>query len=168
MSTVELPEPVKITELPETPLESGHVNEADLPYVDQGWGIEMKILRVNHDSGDWVILNRFQPGTQLPTHRHSGSVFAYTLQGKWGYLESDFTATPGSVIHEPANTSHTLKVADDASDPTIVVFMIHGSLVNYTDDGTIWGISDGHTMLADYLRLAEEQGLSINQDLILG
>lgn len=167
MSTVELPEPVDITELPETPLGSGHVNHNDLPWVDQGWGIEMKILRVNHDSGDWVILNRFAPGTQLPTHRHSGVVFAYTLQGEWGYLESDFTAAPGSVVHEPANTSHTLKVKDNG-EPAIVIFYIRGSLVNYTDDGTIWGISDGHTQLAEYIRLAEEQGHKLDQSLILG
>lgn len=167
MSDITLPEPLNITDLPETPLESGHVNEADLPWVDQGWGIEMKILRVNNDSGDWVILNRFAPGTQLPTHRHSGTVFAYTLSGKWGYLESEFTATAGSVIHEPANTSHTLKVADD-SEPCVVIFAISGSLVNYTEDGTIWGISDGHTQLAEYIRLAEEQGNPVNPALILG
>lgn len=167
MSTVELPDPVNITTLPETPLESGHVNHEELPWVDQGWGIEMKILRVNHDAGTWIIMNRFQPGTQLPTHRHSGGVTAFTLAGKWGYLEADFTATPGSVIREPANTAHTLKVADDSPEPAVVFFVIDGSLVNYTDDGTIWGIADGHTQLADYLRLAKEQGRDLDPSKIL-
>lgn len=164
---MELPEPVSITTLPETPLESGHLNHHEFPWVDQGFGIEMKILRVSDSSGSWVIMNRFPPGTQLPTHRHSGAVIAYTLQGQWGYLESNFTATEGSVIFEPANTSHTLKVADDNNEPTIVFFSIEGSLTHYTDDGTIWGISDGHTQLAEYLRLAEEQGNPVDVNLLL-
>lgn len=168
MSTIDLPEPVSIATLPETPQESGHLNHHDFPWVDQGWGIEFKLLRVNHVSGHWIIMNRFQPGVQLPPHRHSGTVIAYTLQGLWGYLESDFTATEGSVVMEPANTSHTLKVADDASEPAVVFFHIEGALVNYTPDGTIWGIADGHTMLADYLRLAAEQGLAVDARRLLG
>lgn len=164
---MELPEPVKITTLPETPLESGHLNHNDYPWVDQGFGIEIKILRVCNSTGSWIIMNRFEPGTQLPTHRHSGAVTAYTLQGKWGYLESDFTATAGSVIFEPANTSHTLKVADDAGEPTIVFFSVEGSLTHYTEDGTIWGISDGHTQLEEYLRLAKEQGTEIDATSLL-
>jgi len=164
---IELPQPVSITTLPESPRTSGHVNHEQLPWVDQGWGIEFKILRVNHDTGSWIIMNRFAPGTQLPPHRHSGAVVAYTLAGKWGYLESNFTATAGSVIHEPANTAHTLKVADDAGEPTVVFFSIEGSLVIYTPDGTIWGISDAETMVADYLRLAKEQNLPLDESLII-
>lgn len=167
MNTVDLPEPVNIVTLPETPLESGHVNHEELPWVDQGWGVETKILRVNDDSGSWIIMNRFQPGTQLPPHRHSGGVTAFTLAGRWGYLEADFTATAGSVIREPANTSHTLKVADDSPEPAVVFFMVEGALVNYTEDGTIWGISDGHTQLAEYTRQAAEQGLALDVSKIL-
>lgn len=164
---MELPAPVDITSLPETPLESGHINHNDLPWVDQGFGIEMKVLRVCDATGSWVIMNRFPAGTQLPTHRHSGAVIAYTLQGQWGYLESDFTAVAGSVIFEPANTAHTLKVADDATELTIVFFTIEGSLTHFTDDGTIWGISDGHTQLADYIRLAAEQGHNLSRSDLL-
>ncbi|CAH0991085.1 hypothetical protein SIN8267_01186 [Sinobacterium norvegicum] len=164
---MDLPEPVDITTLPETPLESSHLNHHDFPWVDQGWGIEFKILRVCNETGGWIIMNRFPPGTQLPKHRHSGAVTALTLQGKWGYLESNFTAVAGSVIREPANSAHTLKVADDAGEPTIVFFTIDGSLTHFTDDGTIWGISDGQTQLAEYLRLAEEQGTPVDASKLL-
>jgi 2,4'-dihydroxyacetophenone dioxygenase len=164
---IELPQPVNITTLPQSPRSSGHVQHEQLPWVDQGWGIEFKILRVNHDTGSWVIMNRFAAGTMLPPHRHSGAVVAWTLSGKWGYLESDFSATAGSFIHEPANTAHTLKVADDASEPTVVFFAIEGSLVIYTPDGTIWGISDGETMLASYIELAKAQNLALDASLII-
>jgi len=164
---MELPEPVDITELPETPLDSAHLNHNAFPWVDQGFGIEMKVLRVCNVTGEWVIMNRFPPGTQLPKHRHSGDVTAYTLQGTWGYLESDFTATAGSLIREPANSVHTLKVPDDADEPAIVLFIIRGSLTHFTDDGTIWGISDGQTQVAEYVRLGAEQGNVIDSGDLL-
>ena len=154
-----------ITDLPETPLESAHLNHHDLPWVDQGYGIEMKMLRVCDASGQWIILNRFPPGTQLPAHRHSGSVIAYTLKGQWGYLESDFTSRAGSVVFEPANTSHTLKVADD--EQAEVFFVIQGSLVHLDEQGKVLGVADGHSQLAEYIRLGKEQGHEISVDQLL-
>ena len=127
----------------------------------------MKMLRVSDDTGQWVSMNRFPPGTELPPHRHSGAVFAFTLQGRWGYRESDFIASPGSLIREPANTSHTLYVPADASEPAEVIFFIEGSLVHYLPDGTIWGISDAHTQLAEYLALASAQGQPISRESLL-
>lgn len=165
---MDLPEPVDITTLPETPLGAGHLNHNDFPWVDQGFGIEMKVLRACNETGNWLSMNRFPPGTQLPKHRHSGAVTAFTLQGKWGYLEHDFVATAGSVIREPANSAHTLKVADDSTEAAIVFFSIEGSLTHFTEDGSIWGISDAQTQLQEYLRLAEEQGLSVDVEKLLG
>jgi quercetin dioxygenase-like cupin family protein len=167
VSSIELPAPVRITDLPETPLSSAHLNHQELPWVVQGGGVEMKLLRVNDDSGQWVSMNRFQPGTELPPHRHSGAVFAFTLRGTWGYRESAFLATPGSLVREPANTSHTLFVPAAASEPAEVIFFIEGALVHYLPDGSIWGISDAHTQLAEYLRLAAEQGHSITRSSLL-
>ena len=167
MASVELPPPVKITELPETPLTSGHLNHHGLPWVEQGGGVEMKLLRVSDDTGHWISMNRFQPGTQLPPHRHSGGVFAYTISGSWGYRESDFLATAGSVIREPANTAHTLYVPAEATEPAVVIFFIEGSLVHYLPDGSIWGISDGHTQIADYLALAQAQGHALTREMLL-
>ena len=167
MGTVELPPPVRITELPETPLSSAHLNHHALPWVSQGGGVEMKILRVSDDTGQWVSMNRFQPGTELPPHRHSGGVFAFTLSGRWGYRESTFLSSPGSLVREPANTSHTLYVPADATEPAEVIFFIEGSLVHYLPDGSVWGVSDAHSQLADYLALAKAQGHAITRADIL-
>jgi 2,4'-dihydroxyacetophenone dioxygenase len=167
VASVEFPAPVKITDLPETPLSSGHLNHHELPWVEQGGGVAMKILRVSDDTGHWISMNLFQPGTELPPHRHSGGVFAFTISGTWGYRESDFLSTPGSVVREPANTSHTLFVPADASEPAEVIFFIEGSLTHYLPDGSIWGISDGHTQLADYLALAAQQGHAITRDMLM-
>ena len=71
--------------------------------------------------GTWVILNRFQPGVQLQTHRHTGSVDAYTSAGRWHYLEYDFYIYPGSYLYEPANSVHTLHVPEDNTEDTDVL-----------------------------------------------
>lgn len=168
MSTIDFPPPLKIGDLPETPLSSGHLNHHDLPWVEQGGGVEMKMLRVSDESGHWVTMSRFQPGTELPPHRHSGGVFAFTIAGRWGYRESDFLASAGSVVREPANTSHTLYVPADATEAAEVIFFIEGSLVHFMPDGGVWGISDGHTQLAEYLALAAAAGHSITRDMLLG
>ncbi|MRI34232.1 hypothetical protein EOPP23_14655 [Endozoicomonas sp. OPT23] len=156
-----------INSIPESPLAAGHLNHNDLPWVDQGMGIGFKILRVCNQTGSWVTMNRFPPGTLLPKHRHSGAVTAFTLQGRWGYQEHDFLATEGSVIREPANSAHTLIVPESTDEDAVVFFCIDGSLTNFGEDGSVWGIADGHSQLADYLRLAEEQGLSVDASLIL-
>ncbi len=163
---MDLPE-VNINSIPESPLAAGHLNHNDLPWVDQGMGIDFKMLRVCDKTGSWITMNRFPPGTLLPKHRHSGAVTAFTLQGRWGYLENDFLATSGSVIREPANSAHTLMVPETSEEPAVVFFCIEGSLTNFSDEGAIWGIADGHSQLADYLRLAEEQELTVDASLIL-
>ena len=33
-------------------------------------------------------------------HYHPQQVFAYTISGKWGYLEHDWTATAGDFVYE--------------------------------------------------------------------
>ena len=167
MASIELPAPAKITDLPETPLSSAHLNHHALPWVEQGGGVAMKLLRISDDTGQWVSMNRFQPGTELPPHRHSGAVFAFTLSGRWGYRESAFIATTGSLVREPANTSHTLYVPADATEPAEVIFFIEGSLVHYLPDGTIWGISDAHTQLAEYLALTAAQGQAVQRSALL-
>ena len=45
-------------------------------------------------------------------HYHPHQVFAYTISGKWGYLEHEWTATAGDFIYEPPGESHTLVAYD--------------------------------------------------------
>ena len=167
VSTIELPEAPNPLSLPQTPIEAGHLNSEELPWVEQGEGIEMKVLRVSDDFGTWVVLNRFQPGVTLPTHRHSGGVTAYTISGKWHYLEHEFIATTGSVVREPACSAHTLTVPADAAEPAVVFFVIEGSLTHIGPDGSIWGISDAQTERQRYFELAAAQGTPLASDALL-
>ena len=166
-ATVDLPEAPNPLELPQTPIEAGHLNSNDLPWVEQGPGIEMKVVRVSDDYGTWVVMNRFQPGVVLPTHRHSGGVTAYTVSGRWGYLEHDFVATAGSVVREPACSAHTLAVPEDAGEPVVVFFVIEGSLTHIGPDGSLWGISDAQTEKQRYLELTAAQGTPVQASDLL-
>jgi 2,4'-dihydroxyacetophenone dioxygenase len=96
------------------------VTVEEAPWADTGTGVLLKVVRYDSNAGTWVILNRFQPGVQLQTHRHTGSVDAYTSAGRWHYLEYDFYIYPGSYLYEPANSVHTLHVPEDNTEDTDV------------------------------------------------
>src|SRR4051794_34516103 len=64
-----------------------HRGEDDLPFVTIDEGIELQLLQVDIETGLWVIRNRFQPGSRVQTHKHTGTVFAFTQSGSWKYEE---------------------------------------------------------------------------------
>jgi 2,4'-dihydroxyacetophenone dioxygenase len=130
----------------------------DAPWADTGTGVLLKVLRFDASHGTWVILNRFRPGVLLQTHRHTGSVDAYTSAGRWHYLEYDFYVTAGSYLYEPANSVHTLHVPDDNDGDTDVCFVIEGALLNLAPDGSVESVTDGPGILAAYYALLEAQG----------
>ena len=134
------------------------VSPDDAPWADTGMGILLKIVRFDPAHGTWVIYNRFQPGVQLQTHRHTGSVDAFTSAGRWHYLEYDFYVTEGSYLYEPANSVHTLHVPGDNGGDTDVAFTIEGALLNLAEDGSVESVSDGANTLAAYYAMLEAQG----------
>ena len=75
-----------------------------------GDGIELQVLQIDVELGLWVIRNRFQPGCRVQTHKHTGSVFAFTNSGSWKYEEYPEVNTAGSYLYEPAGSVHTLTV----------------------------------------------------------
>jgi 2,4'-dihydroxyacetophenone dioxygenase len=144
-----------------------HVGDDAAPWVDTGIGIDLKVMRVDLDRGTWVIRNRFQPGVQIPRHRHTGPVDGYTLTGRWHYLEYDFMNTAGSYIHEPAGSVHTLNVPEDNTEPTDVLFVIEGALLNLTPDGQIESVTDAPSILEAYFALLDAAGMSRPTGLIV-
>ena len=136
-----------------------HVADDGAPWVDTGVGVELKVMRVDLDRGIWVIRNRFQPGVQLQTHKHTGPVEGFTLSGRWHYLEYDFESTAGSYIYEPAGSVHTLHVPEDNTEATDVLFVIEGALLNLTPEGTVDNVFDGEAMLEVYVAMAEAAGM---------
>jgi len=135
-----------------------HVGDDEELWVNAGFGVGLKLVRLDASKGTWVIENRFEPGVRLQIHRHTGPVDAFTLTGRWHYLEYDFFSVAGSYIYEPANSVHTLDVPEDNESTTNVLFVIEGALLNLDADGGIESVTDGAAILEAYMALLEAEG----------
>ena len=135
-----------------------HRGEADLPFIDLGDGVTLQLLQVDLAQGIWVLRNRFAPDTTIQTHKHTGSVFAFTQTGCWYYLESpEATNTAGSYLFEPAGSTHTLHVPAINDEPTEVSFVIHGANLDLDDDGRVETVIDAHAVLEFYRAVCADQ-----------
>ena len=123
----------------------------ELPWAELAPGIEIKVLRTGEGSGRYTLMNRFAPGTVLPTHYHHGEVHAFTLDGEWGYQEYDWTARAGDYIHEAAGSVHTLTVAADAAGPATIQFVIEAGLDFLDEDGQVFHVEDAASITALYV-----------------
>ena len=135
-----------------------HVGTSDLPFVDLGDGSTLQLLHVDVEAGLWVIRTKFQPGYLVDTHKHTGTVYAFTLSGSWKYLEYPEVNTAGSYLFEPAGSVHTLSVPSDNTEVTDVFFVIQGANLNLDADGNIVSIIDAGTIAQAYIALAAMQG----------
>ena len=133
-----------------------HVAADDLPFVDIGDDNQLKVLQVRAREGLWIVENVFQPGFEVPTHRHTGPVWGYTKSGAWKYKEYDYVNRAGSFLYEPAGSVHTLTCIEP---DTQVWFHMYGANLNLDADGNIESVTDGAGTLAAYYLLCEAQGL---------
>lgn len=145
-----------------------HAGEDQLPWVDCGGGIWLKVLRVDPAAGVWVVRNRFEPGVRLQTHRHTGPVDGFTVEGRWHYLEYEFFSAAGSYIREPAGSVHTLDVPEDNDGITDVLFVMEGVNLNLAADGSVESVTDGRGTLEAYEALCEAQGFGRPTGVITG
>lgn len=128
------------------------------PWVDIPGG-KMRVLRANLDIGEWVVHNIFEPGFQAPRHKHTGHIDAYTVRGRWQYLEYGVPYEAGSYVYEPALSVHTLEVPADATEPAEVLFVMRGANLNLDTDGNVESITDAESVVLAYAYLCQAQGL---------
>jgi hypothetical protein len=141
-----------------------NVNFADdrmwVPYGDNVW---FQACMFNVTSGGFANVLKVMPGARLDPHYHVSTVYGYTLQGSWRYLEHDWVAWPGTFIFEPSGEAHTLVVDADAREPMITFFALAGGLI-YVDkvkDGHIVGYDDGFTLLQRARTHYQKVGLDV-------
>jgi len=84
-------------------------------------------------------------------HYHPHGVFAYTISGKWGYLEHSWIATAGDFVYEAPGEAHTL-VAHESHEPMKVHFNVTGPLIWLDENGNPAGTFD----VFDYIRICKE------------
>jgi len=140
-----------------------HIGANDLPFVDFGGGNLLKVIQVNEREGLWVIENIFKRGFEVPTHRHTGPVWAFTTSGGWKYKEYDYVNGPGSFLYEPAGSVHTLQCVEDE---THVWFHINGANLDLDAEGAVVSVLDGAGVLAAYYQLCEAAGLPVPKVLV--
>jgi 2,4'-dihydroxyacetophenone dioxygenase len=133
-----------------------HIGADELPFVDIGDGSQLKVLQVKPREGLWIVENIFNDGYVVPTHKHTGPVYAYTTSGAWHYQEYEYVNRAGSFLYEPAGSVHTLEAIED---DTHVWFQIYGSNLNLDADGNVESVYDGAGVLKAYYALCEAEGL---------
>lgn len=138
--------------------EALHRAEKDLPFVEYQEGVVFQLLQADVATGLWVIRARFQPGVTIQRHRHTGEVFAFTLQGSWKYLEYPEVNTAGSYLFEPAGSIHTLHVPDTNKEVTDVWFAIRGANLTLDEQDRVESVVDAGAVLEIYRAQCETSG----------
>lgn len=119
---------------------------SDELWVPQADGVWFRPLLLNVSQGYYLNLLRVKRAGVLSRHRHAGPVHAFTLRGRWYYLEHDWVAEEGGYAFEPPGETHTLVVPDDVPD-MITLFHVTGGYVYVDPDGNALGYEDVFTKL---------------------
>jgi 2,4'-dihydroxyacetophenone dioxygenase len=116
-------------------------------YVPFTETVASRPLWISPSQNKWCDILMAKGAGLVNRHYHPHEVFAYTISGKWGYLEHDWTATRGDFIYETPGEAHTL-VAYDHPEPMKVFFIVTGPLVWLDDKGEPDGFFDVHQYIA--------------------
>jgi len=138
------------------------VHEDDVPLIRNtlGEGIHYRVLRLDLERGEWLILLTFEPGTKTHLHYHTGPSDVYTLQGNWIYMEyPDQPQIKGSYLYEPGGSTHTFEAPADNTEDTVIMVRVTGSNINFNEDGSFDSIFDAVAIRDQVDRAASEQGL---------
>ena len=127
-----------------------------LPWMGEEAPIALKLLRVDPVAGEYSLYTRMDAGVVLPRHRHFGPVDAWTVSGRWHYREYEWIAGPGSYVHEPPGSTHTL----EALEQVTVFFIVRGGLALLDAGGALLGYEDWETMRDRYLGFCRAMGLA--------
>jgi 2,4'-dihydroxyacetophenone dioxygenase len=151
---------------PQSTVPTTVVDPEEFPWAMWMEGLHVKLLQVSEETATYTLLVRFAAGVQLPIHRHMGAVHAYTLQGRWRYLEYDWEATAGMVVYEPPGSTHTLRAEGIDGGETVVLFTMQGGLVVFGPEGEYWAYEDAQTSKERYLMALEHQGETLPEGLL--
>jgi quercetin dioxygenase-like cupin family protein len=150
---------MSVTDAESTETDSSVCHTDELPWAELAPGIEMKVLRTGAGTDRYTLMNRFAPGTVLPKHYHHGEVHAWTIEGTWGYLEYDWSATAGDYIYEPSGSIHTLAVPEDSGVPAVIQFVIEKGLDFLDDDGNAFHVENAETITQLYVESLAAAGI---------
>ncbi|MBL8772978.1 MAG: 2,4'-dihydroxyacetophenone dioxygenase family protein [Phenylobacterium sp.] len=146
-----------------------HLGDDDMPWMEAGDGSALQLLHVDLNQGLWISKTRLPPGYQVPTHYHTGLVFAVTLEGAWYYRETpEAVNRPGSYLFEPAGSRHTLCTPADMPGRMVTWFAIYGANLNLDEQGQITSVIDARAALDLYRGYCDAMGLDRSKLIVVG
>ncbi len=116
-------------------------------WVPQAENVWFRPLCLSTRQGYWVNLLRVRKSGILSRHRHPAPVHGYVIEGKWKYLEHDWTATAGGYVFEPPGETHTLMVPEDVPQ-MITLFHITGAMIYVDEQGAVVAYEDVFSKIA--------------------
>jgi 2,4'-dihydroxyacetophenone dioxygenase len=120
-------------------------------YIPLSETVGSRPLLIQPSQNRWCdILRATGPG-MVNRHYHPHQVFAYTISGKWGYLEHEWVATAGDFVYEAPGEAHTL-VAYESEEPMLVHFNVTGPLIWLDENGDPESTFD----VFDYIELCKQ------------
>jgi 2,4'-dihydroxyacetophenone dioxygenase len=120
-------------------------------YVPFSETVGSRPLWISPSQNRWCDVLYARRAGLVNRHYHPQAVFAYTISGKWGYLEHDWVATAGDWVYEAPGEAHTL-VAHEHTEPMKVTFNVTGPLIWLDENGN----PDGTFDVFDYIALCRE------------
>lgn len=120
-------------------------------YVPFSETVSSRPLWISPSQNKWADVLMAKSAGLVNRHYHPHEVFAYTISGKWGYLEHDWTATAGDFVYETPGEGHTL-VAYEHEEPMRTFFVVKGPLIWLDEEGNADGYFDVH----DYIKLCKD------------
>ena len=107
-----------------------------VPFTDT---VKSRPLWISPGENRWCDILLATRAGLVNRHYHPHEVFAYTISGKWGYLEHDWTATAGDFVYETPGEGHTL-VAYEHEEPMRTFFIVKGPLIWLDEQGNPDGV----------------------------
>jgi quercetin dioxygenase-like cupin family protein len=120
---------------------NGVLPDDERVWVPQAENVWFRPLCLSTRQGYWVNLLRVRKSGILSRHRHPAPVHGYVIEGKWKYLEHDWTAVAGSYVFEPPGETHTLTVPADVPQ-MITLFHITGAMIYVDEAGKVVNYED--------------------------
>ncbi len=136
--------------VPELHITDGPSDDGRL-YIPLSETVGSRPLFISPAQNRWCDVLMARGAGMVNRHYHPHQVFAYTISGRWGYLEHDWVATAGDFVYEAPGEGHTL-VAYESDEPMRVTFNVTGPLIWLDEDGN----PDGTFDVFDYIALCRD------------
>jgi len=134
------------------------VSHNAIPWVPLPGGKACKPLRFLSGNRGFVELLRLERGSEISTHRHTGEVHAFNVEGS-RELSSGEIIRPGDYVYEPAGNIDSWRVVGDA--PLVVLVVVMGAVEYLVPSDSVTSVYTADTLLALYRRHCEEHGVEV-------